>query len=282
MRGEDTRGTRGRASSLDEAVGRAVARISAMRKYRSLSPQTVDDVVRRAAARHPKEAPLLRSARETLHRVAAFYLGEPDYARAEEELVAARGDDGKTEEACLRLLRCHDSSRERLPIMESFYRGIFARTGTPGALLDLAAACNPFAFRWMGLPRSVLYRAFDINADMVRLVSRYFELEGIAGAAELRDVLCDPPEGSADVALLLKMYHCLEHRQRGAGWEVVSRTNARFVAVSFPSRNLRGRRADIAGNYRDEILERSRSAGWGTEELAFDGELVILVRKGGA
>jgi hypothetical protein len=75
------------------------------------------------------------------------------------------------------------------------------------------------------------------------------------------------------------MYHSLEHRRRGAGWEVVSSAPARHVAVSFPSRNLRGRLSDIAGNYRDEILERSGAAGWVAEELAFDGELVILIRK---
>ena len=61
---------------------------------------------------------------------------------------------------------------------------------------------------------------------------------------------------------------------------MVSRAPARVVVVSFPSRNMRGRIADIAGNYRPEILERSAAEGWRTEEVAFEGETAILVRKG--
>ena len=74
----------------------------------------------------------------------------------------------------------------------------------------------------MGLPRSVRYCAYDINARIVSLTNCYFQLEGIAGIAEHRDVLCDPPRESADLALLLKMYHCLERRRCGAGWQAVA------------------------------------------------------------
>jgi 16S rRNA (guanine(1405)-N(7))-methyltransferase len=266
------------APSPDLFVGQAIERIGIARKYRSLARQTVEDVVRRELERRPGEQGVA-SARETLHRVAAFYLGEPDYENAAAELEGARGNDGALEAACIRILERHVSTRERLPIMRELYAGIFARVGMPRSIADLAAACNPFSFRWMGLDRSVLYRAYDINSDMVDLVSRYMRIEGLRGRAELRDVLCSPPEEEADIAFLFKMYHCLEHRRRGAGWEVVSRTPARRIAVSFPSRNIRGRSADIAGNYRGEIAERVAAAGWRSEELGFDGEVVILFHR---
>jgi 16S rRNA (guanine(1405)-N(7))-methyltransferase len=259
----------------------AARRIGAARKYRGLSRQTIEDVVRQELARRPAgpARAALSSAREALHRVAAFYLGEPDYEGAEAELEAARGDDAAIERVCTGILERHVSTRERLGVMEELYGSIFRRTGAPASVADLASACNPFSFRWMGLDRSVVYRAYDINEAMVRLVGRYFEVDGIRGAAELRDVLCSPPTEPVDVAYLFKMYHCLERRRRGAGWEVVSRAPARDVAVSFPSRNMRGQLSDIAANYRPEILERAAAAGWGTEELAVDGEVVILVRK---
>lgn len=268
--------------AIDRIVESAAERIGAGRKYRAIARQTIEDVVRREFERRggARTTAAIASAREALHRVAAFYLGEPDYAKAEAALEAAGGGSAVIEAVCMGLLERHVSTRERLPIMTELYRGVWERTGKPRVLADLAAACNPFSFRWMGLDRSVRYLAYDINADMVRLVSRYFATEGIAGRAELRDVLVSPPPELADVALLFKMYHCLEHRRRGAGWEVVAAAAARCVAVSFPSRNMRGRVADIAGNYRPEILERALHAGWRTEELAFDGELVILVHKG--
>jgi 16S rRNA (guanine(1405)-N(7))-methyltransferase len=267
---------------LEPQLDDAVERIGGTRKYRSLARETIRDVVRhelrRAAGQRPAAA--LATAREALHRVAAYYLGEPDYGRALAALEAAQGDPAALESACRGILERHVSTRERLPVMAELYAAVFARTGTPASVADLASACNPFAFRWMGLDRAVRYRAYDINAEMVSLVARYFRIEGIAGSAELRDILCSPPEERADVALLLKMYHCLEHRRRGAGWEVVSRVPARSVVISFPSRNMRGRAADIAGNYRSEIVDRAAAAGWTTEELGFEGEIVILLRKG--
>ena len=99
----------------------------------------------------------------------------------------------------------------------------------------------------MGLPRTTEYHAFDINERVVGLVNHYFRLEGLAPLAELRDVLCRPPDQVADVALLLKMYHCLEHRRRGAGWQVVEQTQARWIALSFPTRNLSNRRREHSG-----------------------------------
>jgi 16S rRNA (guanine(1405)-N(7))-methyltransferase len=267
----------------DAGIEKAIGRIGSSRKYRSIASETIEDVVRRELERRGgRSAAALSAARETLHRVAAFYLGEPEYARVGAELEAARLDAASLEAVCLGILSAHVSTRERLPIMADFFRAIFERTGKPTALADLASACTPFSFRWMGLDRSVVYRAYDINADLVELVSRYFRAEGIPGEAVLRDVLCSPPEEPADVALLLKMYHCLEHRRRGAGLEVVSRVKARWVAVSFPSRNMQGRVADIAGNYRGEILERASAAGWRSEDLELDGESVLLVHKEGS
>lgn len=274
MQSEDT-------PQADRVAAEAARRIAATRKYRALSRETIEDVVRRELERRTSEPAraALASAREALHRVAAFYLGEPDYERAEAELERSRGDDAAMERACRAILERHVSTRERLEVMAELYASIFRRTGVPRSVADLASACNPFSFRWMGLDRSVLYRAYDINEAMVRLVRRYFELDGIRGTAVLRDVLCSPPVEPAEVALLLKMFHCLEHRRRGAGWEVVSRVPAGHVAVSFPSRNMRGRLSDIAANYRPEILAKAAAAGWGTEEVAVDGELVILVHK---
>jgi 16S rRNA (guanine(1405)-N(7))-methyltransferase len=264
-----------------DVQAQTVDRICASAKYRTLCRETVRDVLARAVERHGDTTRAVALAREVLHRVAAFYLGEPDYDRARGALEACDGAAGRAS-VCRELLERHVSSRERLPILGQMYGELFARTGAPRSVADLACACNPFAYPWMGLGPMVRYHAYDINAAMVRLVARYFELEGIPGRAVHQDVLCEAPTEPVDVALLLKMYHCLEHRRRGAGWEVVSRIRARHLAVSFPSRNLRGRSADIAGNYREEILSRSDTAGWRCVELPFPGETVILVHKGAA
>ena len=254
-------------------------RIQGSPKYRALARETIVDVLERETARHGPGRRALASAREVLHRVAALYLGEPDYERVGRDLERC-ADASAREAVCRQILTRHVSTRERLPILSELYRELFARTGVPRSLADLAAACNPFAYPWMGLPHEVRYDAYDINANLVRLVDLYFRVEGVAGRAIHRDVLCRPPTERVDVALLMKMYHCLEHRRRGAGWELVSAVPARVVVVTFPSRNMRGRSTDIAGNYRDGITHSCAAKGWSCEEMAFPGEIVLLVTKG--
>jgi len=262
-----------------------VRRLADSKKYRCLCEDTIRDVVEQECARHDlrrtgewKKAEA--GARKRLHRVWASYLGAPDIDSAEKRLSAAFGGKEPVEEACREILTEHQSSRERIPILGTFFQGIFRRTGTPAILLDLACALNPLAFRWMGLPRSTKYRAFDINAKTVGLINHYFRLEGMEAAAELRDVLCKPPMGPADAAFLFKMYHCLEHRRRGAGWEVVAATPAEWIAVSFPTRNLANRRIDIAANYEQQIRSDAAERGWPCGRMDFDSEVVLLVHKG--
>lgn len=267
--------------SGDDPVESFVQRTLASRKYRDITPETARDVAARELERGGSRAAVLERARLRLHRLWADYLGEPDYeaaVRGLEEAFAAGCDDA-VRAACLAILRRHQSAAERLEELAPFYAAVFAVTGRPRTVLDLACALNPLSWRWMGLGRDARYRAFDINRRTVDLVSRYFALEGIDGQAEHRDVLVSPPGDPGDVALLLKMYHCLEHRRRGAGWEAVAAAPAAWVVVSFPTRNLASRRADIIGNYEPEIRARALERGWPVAAAGVPSEAALIVGK---
>jgi 16S rRNA (guanine(1405)-N(7))-methyltransferase len=270
------------------AVDSFVAKTLSSRKYRGIAPETVRDVIVREAGRGGAAAEAAARARLRLHRLWAGYLGEPDHeeaARSLEDAFAAgaggdaAGRDAAVRAACLAIMARHQSSRERLGELEPFYRSVFAVTGRPRALLDLACAVNPLAWRWMGLGPDARYLAYDINSRTVDLVARYLALEGVPGRAEHRDVLVRPPDEPGDVALLLKMYHCLEHRRRGAGWEAVEAVPAAWVVVSFPTRNLASRRADIMGNYEPEIRAEAAGRGWQVAQAGVASETALIVRK---
>lgn len=259
----------------------AVEAIYHSRKYQDLCVETIRDVLTIETGRHRSLKEALPHAKRRLHRLWASFLGEPDYraARAALEKAFAQRQDAEIHRAVRALLEVHASAAERLPDLPDLYQQLFARTGVPGRLADLACALNPLSFRWMGLPRSIQYRAYDINRSTVELVNDYFRLEGLAELAEWRDVLCSPPSEEADVALLLKMYHCLEHRRKGAGWLAVEAAPARWVAVSFPTRNLHARIVDIRGNYEPALRANATARGWAVEELVFPSEVVLLVEK---
>ena len=265
----------------EDPVDGFVTRTTLSRKYRGITPETVRDVALRELERGGSPAAAFERARLKLHRLWADYLGEPDHGdavRGLEEAFAA-GSDQAVRAACLGILARHQSAAERSGELAPFYASVFTVTGAPRSLLDLACALNPLSWRWMGLGRDSRYLAFDINRRTVDLVGRYFALEGIAGAAEHRDVLVSPPQQRGDVALLLKMYHCLEHRRRGAGWEAVAAVPASWVVVSFPTRNLAARRADIVGNYEPEIRARAAERGWEVSAAGVAGETALIVRK---
>lgn len=258
-----------------------VADIQRSRKYRDLSPATVRDVVASEFERHRKPSDAIAAARLKLHRINADFLGTLDYEAHRTALAAAFSTANPTEieVACRAILAEHASTRERLDDMTVFYAGLFAITGMPSLVHDLASACHPFGYRWMGLPRIVRYRAFDINARLVELTNHYFQLEGIDGNAEHRDVLCDPPTEPADLALLFKMYHCLERRRDGAGWRVVSAIPAQWVAISFPTRNLRQKRAPIRENYESQIRGNAEQNGWKVHSFEVPSESVLVIQK---
>ena len=164
-------------------------------------------------------------------------------------------------------------------MLESFYKDIFKVTGKPGKIADLACAFNPFSFRWMGLSKEIDYYAFDNNEKTVELLNLYFGLEGLSPPAVVRDILCDSPVVFCDVGFLFKMYHCLEHRRRGAGLQVVETAPVEWLAVSFPTRNLANRRADIFANYKGELLGLIEQNHWGHKILEFSTEIVLLIKK---
>jgi 16S rRNA (guanine(1405)-N(7))-methyltransferase len=258
-----------------------VEQIRESRKYRMISPDTIRDLLLQELPKHKQHGAGIAAVRKKLHQVAAQYLGDTDFGDVERALTAAFSarSDERTREACLRALSSHASSRERLDELEEMYCRLFEMVGQPRSLLDLACALHPLGWRWMGLPRSVLYHAYDLDERVVSLVNLYFRLEGVGPGAMLQDVTCSPPREEADVALLLKMYHCLESRRRGAGWETVKAVRARHVVVSFPRRNLRGRQREILEVHAPDLMARASEWGWGCQRFDLRNEAFLVLAK---
>lgn len=270
----------------DIAVADVVARVAQSRRYRSVG----DAIVTRLALEEIPHSRNLSDAekrtKRRLHQIFGAYTGtssQPQYARLLLDIVAARarGEDA-LREACRAVMAQHASTRERLPILDEFYARIFAITGTPTTLVDVACGLNPLAVPWMHLPDNARYIACDIDRGMLDLVAGVLDILGVQHQVELRDVITDPPDTVCDVALLLKSVPCLDQQSPEASERLVQllyRT-ARFVVISFPTQSLGGRGKGMARNYRMramtlvEVLEPPPTV---VEELEFPGELVVVV-----
>ena len=258
-----------------------IAAIKESRKYRDTSEETIRQLATEAVRQHKRPKAAIKAVRKRLHSIMAPYLGDPDYVAATQALdeAFAAGNEMAVRQACLAALDSHLSTRERLPIMEEFYRQIFALTGKPQRLLDIACGLNPLAFPWMGLPPTIQYLAYDIHEPRINFINHYFLLQGLEPMARVQDVALTVPAEQADVALFLKEMPRFERNYPGTGRNFLLELPVRYLVVSFPTISTHGGRSLVA-RYREFFEQLIASEGWPVEELMFDGEMVFVADKG--
>ena len=268
--------------TIDEtAVDTVITAIKQSRKYRDTSEETIRQLAVEAVIEHKKPKPAEKAVRKRLHSIMAPYLGDPDYAEARRLLTDsfASGDGKIVRAACRDLMHAHLSTRERLPILDSFYEEIFAVTGPPRRLLDIACGLNPLAFPWMGLPApGTDFIAYDIHEPRVDFLNHYVGLQGLPPLAFVRDVAVHAPVENGDGALFLKEMPRFERTYPGRGRALLEAIDTRWLVVSFPTISTHGGR-NLTNRYRDFFHQLIDGTGWAVTELLFETELVFCADK---
>jgi len=267
--------------SLETFSQKLAKRLADSPKYRALNlpMETLSNLIERAAlvSNSPKEVEDI--VRRKLHNLVAPYLGDPDYPALQTVLssLPQNPDAPILQGFCRQVLQSHSSTRERLPLLEDFYPQLFARTGTPAILLDLACGLNPFSLPWMRLPVGTRYYAYDLHQPRIDFINAFFLHLGQNGEAIHQDIFLSPPEKVADVALFFKEAHRFEQRERGSVRLFLQRLNARHILLSLPTATLTGRRSMLE---QDRKLVESACAGqpWSVEEILFASEIVFWIR----
>ena len=265
----------------EEEIDQLTARVLSSRKYAgmNLPEETVRDLLTQeiAVGKNPKEAE--KGMREKLHQIIAPYLGDPDYELEEKRLAeAAAQGEGELKAWCEQILTVHTSSKERLPHLTEFYDTIYAHIGTPKVILDVACAFNPFAFPWMGLPKETVYYAYDLHAPRVHLINSFFRAYGMEPHAEVRDILLNPPEVSADAAFFFKEAHRFESRKKGCNRNFWISLPVKTIVVTLPAENLTGQH-QMRDRQRSLIEKNIEGLGWGLEETEVSGEMIFFINK---
>lgn len=273
----------------EEAIDELVAAVRASAKYAAISPELIRRVGLRelVARRGMKDA--VKATKNKLHQVAGAFLdARPPYAAwldllrdsIDREAHSTLSTQNSTfQAACLEIMRHHASTRERLPILAPLYGAIFERLLPVTSVLDLACGMNPLATPWMPLAPGARYYACDLYADMAEFLNGFFALAGIDGSAWACDLLTEPPEQPADLALVLKALPTLDQLAKDAGRALLRQINARHMLVSFPARSLGGRDKQMAEHYEARFAALASEEGWQLERFVFPSELAFLVTK---
>jgi len=260
-----------------------ISQIRTSKKYREvdLPEETVRSLFEQEMPRHRNPKDALQAVREKLHNIVAPYLGDPDYTLMAKELeeAFADGDPKMVKFICAQILAAHASTRERMDILEEFYRRIFATIGRPARILDVACGLNPFAFPWMGLSNMVEYNASDLHHPRVELINHYFRLQGLQPLARVQDVLVRPPEETAEVAFLFKEAHRIEQRQKGANLPLWQALKVRYILVSLPLESLSGKH-NLMERQRHLVQQVTQGQPWHVSEMIFKNEIIFVVDKG--
>ena len=263
-------------------VEEVVSAVLAARRYRHLDPHFVTRIARDVCrhARRAKDA--TDETKRRLHQVYGAYVQDLPIERFTAELEATMGDGAAQRETALRLMRAHASTRERVDVLDTFYTDVFALTGAPRRLLDLACGFGPLALPWMALPAGATYHAFDVDARYVTLAHTCLRVFGVDGSAALRDVAAQPPDEEADVALLLKSVPCLEQQAAGSAARLLDTLRVGHVVVSFPTRSLGGAGKGMISTYRGMMERLMAGRTWRVRELLFPLELVFVAESRGS
>lgn len=273
----------------DVDVEAVVTAVKQSTKYGDTSEATIRELAEEAVRQHKKSKPAIKAVRARLHSIMAPYLGDPDYSAEAARLEAAFAahDNAAIEAICQDCLYAHLSTRERLPILAEFYERIFAITGRPQSILDIACGLNPLTLRWMGLHsyhasrityHGLRFHAYDIHEPRIAFINHYFRLEGLPELAKVQDVAMDIPQEEADVALFLKEMPRFERNYGGRGRPLLESLRAKFLVISYPTISTHGGR-NLTNRYRDFMFQLIQGHNWPVTELLFDGELVFIVEK---
>lgn len=268
-------------SEPDANLEKTISAVASSKRYRSICADTIRRVARRELSAHNTVKAATKATKRRLHQIYGAFEGEVDYEDAYRRLSAAyqAGRDDEIKAVCQQVLDLHSSTRERVPILDQFYRSIFEITGKPGSVLDLGCGLNPLAWPWMGLAAGTRYLALDIDLARVHFLNGWMALAGLEPLARGQDVLSQPPVDAADLALLLKLSPTLERQEAGATLRLMEWIRAQQVVVSFAVTSLGGREKGMAEQYQAQFLEWVAGRPWSVDTLHFETELTFVVRK---
>jgi len=263
-------------------VESVTTRVLASRRYRHVDPALVERLAAEETPKAKNLADVEKRTKRRLHQIFGAYTGQPDYTKLLLNLTAAwqTGDEAEIRAACREAMAAHASTRERLAVLDEFYERVFAITGIPTSIVDIAAGLNPLAVPWMQLGTDTRYVAYDIDSQMLGFVDGALELFGVPHRAETRDIVSDPPQDTCDVALLLKSVPCLDQQDPAASARIIHTIRARQVVVTFPTRSLGGHAKGMAQNYRTRFESLLAELGSGfalAGEVELANELVFVI-----
>lgn len=268
---------------MDEAlVTTILSDVCKNKRYQFIEEGLIRNIIISEINKGRSKKETVKQVRAKLHQIGGAYqeLSIP-YQDWSDKLHQLQSDLKSPEliNFCQSAMLFHRSTKERLPILPSFYTKIFSEIGPIHSILDLACGLNPLTLPWMILPDNYEYCACDIYSDMIGFLNAFFTHTNIHGTAFLCDLTTTIPDQQVDVVFAFKTIPCLEQVDKNIGLRLLSEINAPNIFVSFPVQSLGGHEKGMRSNYRQHLFDLIEGKNWKLKEYLFSTELVFLIQK---
>ena len=259
-------------------IEKLVTAVTASSKYKYISPELVREIGERALTTRPSLKTAIKATKNKLHQVGGAYFPQgTGYERATEKLWETANDPVQFRATCREIMQRHASTKERLPILDTFFTTTLANLPPIQSVIDIACGLNPLAWPWMPWNNQVMYIAYDIYADAIAFIQQFMEIAGVNGRAEVRDVLHNPPTQPVDLVLILKSLPCLEQLDNAASHILLDAVQARYLLISYPAASLGGRNKGMRENYATHFAALVGKRPWRVQRFDFETEIAFLV-----
>ena len=263
-------------------VMQVVAEVQRGKGYGNIDPGLVERITRQELAKGRGFKATVKAVRSVLHQAGGAYLpAVPPYGEWLRTLQALPKDpaDPTLRIFCREQMQFHASTRERLPVIETFYEQTLGELDGIESLLDLACGLNPLALPWMPLKPGAQVFLCDIFTDMAAFVDAFRSHLGFKGAGFVCDLVEQIPDTPVQAALLFKTIPCLEQLQKGIGKRLLEGIRAETLVVTYPAASLGGRSKGMRKTYTAQFAELVEGKPWHVCGLEIGSELVYIVRK---
>jgi 16S rRNA (guanine(1405)-N(7))-methyltransferase len=251
--------------------------------YRDISPDLIrwvglQEIQKR---RNLKEA--IRFTRSRLHQVAGAYQDtRMDYIRWQEELssLSHSREDPDLQAFCRMVMTRHASSRERLSILETFYKTILEPVAPLRSILDVGCGMNPLALPWFTQTCDFTYFGVDVFERQAVFLNTFLSHIQAPGAIRVYNLGNGLPLDlqPVQVTLFLKILPCLEQLDKSLPDRLLDQLDSDWLVVSYPVQSLGGRSKGMLQNYEKHFRRIAEPRGWQPYRFEFQTELAFLVR----
>jgi len=259
-----------------------VRQVCANSRYAMISEDFVRSIGEQELHKRRSLKEAVRTTRSKLHQVGVAFQEKPiaysPWINKLDEFDNSLSDP-KTLLFCRQLMEQHASTRERLSILENFFKETLAEIAPVDSIFDFACGLNPLAIPWMPLKENAAYYACDIFEDMTEFLNLFLQHFNNSGKVEVCNLIQMVPSQRVQVAFLLKTLPCLEQLDKDIALRLLEKIQADYLLVSFPAYSLGGHSKGMPRFYEDHFMNLVSGKPWTVKKFVFSTELAFLVQK---